>query len=158
MQRVLISIKPSFVDKIFSNDKTVELRKRIPRLSAGDELLVYASAPVMAIVGAVEVVDVVQNAPDDLWKLVKAYAAVEHEFYEAYYRDHSTAYGIFLGRTKLYRRPCSLDKLRSAWPGFAPPQNYRFVQLWNPLQHTLTEADRLLPTVRAGAFGVHAKR
>lgn len=157
MRRVLLSIKPEFVEKIFSNDKTVELRKRIPNLIEGDELLIYASAPVMAIVGAVEVTRVVQQAPDDLWRMVRAHAAVGRDFFAEYYQDHSTAYGIFLGRTQLYNRECSLPKLRKSWPGFVPPQNYRYIQVWNGNSNTLVAARGILPTTRAGEFGIHLK-
>ena len=157
MRRVLLSIKPEFASKIFSNDKTVELRKRIPNLSEGDELLIYASAPVMAIVGAVEVIKVVQDAPVDLWQMVRAHAGVAHEFYEQYYHDYATAYGIFLGRTQFYDRECSLPSLRKAWPGFVPPQNYRYVQVWNTSEGALTEAAHIRPTTRRGEFGVLLK-
>lgn len=154
MRRVLLSIKPGFADLIFRSDKTVELRKRVPNLQPGDELLVYASSPVMAIIGAVEVVDVVEKSPSHLWRLVKAHAAVERAFYEQYYQDHTSAYGIFLGRTRLYRTPCALTTLRAAWPGFTPPQNYRYVQVWNHTERPLIEAGQIRPTIRMGQFGV----
>lgn len=157
MRRVLLSIKPGFVEKIFSNDKTVELRKRIPNLVKGDELLIYASAPVMAIVGAVEVTDVVQQSPDDLWRMVRAHAAVEQDFFAEYYQDHSTAYGIFLGRTRLYSKEYSLSRLRKSWPGFVPPQNYRYIHVWNGGGSTLVTAQGIQPTTRSGEFGIHLR-
>lgn len=157
MRRVLLSIKPEFVEKIFSNDKTVELRKRIPTLIEGDELLIYASAPVMAIVGAVEVTEVVRHSPDDLWRMVKAHAAVERDFFAEYYQDHSTAYGIFLGRTQAFDKVCPLPRLRKSWPGFVPPQNYRYVHVWNCKEGSLVTAQGIHPTTRAGEFGIHLK-
>lgn len=129
MRRALLSVKPEFVDMIFRSDKTVELRKKIPPLAAGDELLIYASTPVMALVGAVEVLDVMRHTPRQLWRLVKAQAGVEQAFYEAYYRDHDMAFGIVLGRTRLFDQPVPLAGLRRAWPGFMPPQNYRYVNI-----------------------------
>lgn len=159
MRRVLLSVKPEFVSKIFSSDKTVELRKRIPQLIEGDELLIYASAPVMAIVGAVEVTKVVQQAPEDLWRMVRAHAAVERDFFAEYYQDHAHAYGIFLGCTRLYESACPLLKLRKSWPGFVAPQNYRYVQVWNGIdsERTLMSAQGIRPTTRAGEFGLHLK-
>ncbi|CAM3928728.1 hypothetical protein DESA109040_23060 [Deinococcus saxicola] len=135
----------------------MELRKRIPNLGEGDELLIYASAPVMAIVGAVEVSRVIKDAPDHLWTMVKDHAAVEQEFFDQYYQDHLTAYGIFLGHAQLYQKSCALQRLRVAWPGFVPPQNYRYVQVWNAPQHRLTEATTIFPTSRAGRFGLHTR-
>jgi len=157
MRRVLISIKPSFTDMIFRSDKTVELRKKIPALSPGDELLVYASSPVMAIIGAVEVVDVVQQAPKQLWRLVKAKAGVERTFYDEYYQGSETAYGIFLGRTRLFDQAVPLTTLRTAWPRFAPPQNYRYLEVWDGADHPLVEAPRIIPVCRDGAFGIHVQ-
>lgn len=154
MRRVLISIKPQFTDMIFNSDKTVELRKKIPSLVAGDELLVYASSPVMAIIGAVEVIEVVQQAPHALWRLVKSKAKVERTFFDEYYEGHDTAFGIFLGRTRLFERQLPLSALRSAWPHFAPPQNYRYLQVWEGADQPLTEATGIVPVYRDGAFGI----
>lgn len=155
MRRVLISIKPQFTDMIFRSDKTVELRKKIPVLQAGDELLVYASSPVMAIVGAVEVIDVVQKAPGQLWRLVKTKAGVQRTFYDEYYEGRDTAFGIFLGRTRLFEQAVSLSVLRSAWPQFAPPQNYRYLQVWEGSEHPLLNASGIIPVSRAGKIGIH---
>lgn len=155
MRRVLISIKPQFADMIFRSDKTVELRKKIPALRNGDELIVYASSPVMAIIGAVEVVDVVQEAPRQLWRLVKAKAGVQRAFYDEYYEGKDTAFGIFLGQTHLFDQAVSLSTLRSAWPNFAPPQNYRYLQIWQDAEHPLLEASEIIPVCRAGEIGIH---
>lgn len=155
MRRVLLSVKPEFVEKIFRSDKTVELRKKIPTLDAGDEVLIYASSPVMALVGAIEVVDVVREAPHSLWKLVKAHAAVERSFYDLYYQDRDTAYGIFIGRTRLFEYACTLPSLREVWPGFRPPQNYRYVEVWgsSPRPSVMT-ARTVVPEMREGQIGL----
>lgn len=129
MKRVLLSIRPEFAQKIFHSDKTVELRKRIPPLSAGDEIVVYASSPTKAIIGIVEVVEILRDNPTSLWKIVKKQAGITLQEYEAYYRGHNTAFGILLGRTSLFREQIPLVQIRKGWPGFNPPQSYMYVFL-----------------------------
>jgi len=157
MKRVLLSIRPEYVDMIFNSDKTVELRKKIPVLAKGDELLVYASSPAMALVGAVEVLDVVQASPSHLWKLVKSRAGVERDFYDAYYRDHETAYGIVLGRTRLFETALSLQALRIAWPGFTPPQSYRYIDVYGAEVGSVVETRFVEPKETAGRYALYVR-
>ena len=158
MRRVLLSIRPEYVDMIFNSDKTVELRKKIPALGKGDELLVYASSPTMALVGAVEVLDVVQDSPSHLWKLVKSQAGVERDFYDAYYRDHDTAYGILLGKTRLFEAALPLQALRAAWPGFTPPQSYRYIDVYGTETGSVVETSCVEPKETSGRYALHVRK
>jgi predicted transcriptional regulator len=48
---LLISIKPRYAEMIFSGVKTVELRRKEPRVGQGDRMVVYVSSPIMEVTG-----------------------------------------------------------------------------------------------------------
>lgn len=60
----LLSIKPEFVEKIFSGEKRFEFRKSAFRQDISC-VIVYATAPVCRIVGEFEVEDVLQASPSN---------------------------------------------------------------------------------------------
>lgn len=50
MKKILLSIKPKYVEEILAGRKLVEYRKRIPRDDNVKQVLIYASYPVKRIV------------------------------------------------------------------------------------------------------------
>ena len=49
--KVLLSIKPEFVEKIFDGSKKYEYRKVLPKRTDISVIVIYASAPVQRVVG-----------------------------------------------------------------------------------------------------------
>jgi predicted transcriptional regulator len=45
-----LSLRPAFAERFLRGTKTVELRRTRPRVSLGDHALLYAAAPVNALV------------------------------------------------------------------------------------------------------------
>ena len=125
---LLLSIRPQYAEKIFDGTKTVELRRVRPRVKEGDTVLVYASSPVKALVGAFVVSRVVEKAPQELWRIVRSRAGIEQEEFEAYYDGARTGFGIFFKEVCEYSAPIELQSIRQRWPDFWPPQGYRYLQ------------------------------
>lgn len=137
--KILISIMPEFAKKIFAGVKKIELRKRRPKfLRPKDHALVYASAPLQAIVGEIEIEDIMEGPPQEIWAKYSEASGVSKEFFDSYYQDHSTAAGLLIGKTFEYPTKISLNEMRQAKPRFSPPQNYLY----------LTEDDPLLTLVK----------
>ena len=61
----LLSIKPEFVEKIFSGEKRFEFRKSAFRQDISC-VIVYATSPVRRIVGEFEVEEILQAPPRKL--------------------------------------------------------------------------------------------
>ena len=97
-----------------------------------------------------------QASPSHLWKLVRTRAGVERAFYDAYYQDHDMAYGIVLGRTRLFERALSLQALRVAWPGFTPPQSYRYVTVRG--EGAAVDSRGAVATETGGQFALHLQQ
>jgi predicted transcriptional regulator len=127
-EALLLSIRPTYATKIFSCDKSVELRKVRPRLQDGDKVLVYVSSPVMKLMGLFEVSNVVSDTPHKLWKRVGSSSCVTKDDFFNYYDGSDIGYGIMIKKVFLFDSPVSLTKLRRLVPGFTPPQCYRYLK------------------------------
>lgn len=125
---LLLSIRPKYADKIFEGIKDVELRRTRPRLCGGDLVIVYASSPKKALIGAFEVERVIQKPLEDLWNEVQEKAGVSYKEFCFYYKGLSVGCGIFLDKTYYFREPIELDRLRREWDNFRPPQSYRYLK------------------------------
>ena len=66
--KVLLSIKPEFVDKIFGGKKNFEYRKVIFRKQEIDTVIVYASTPTRRVIGEFKVVAIHEHSPEALKK------------------------------------------------------------------------------------------
>ena len=64
---LVLSLRPRFADSILDGRKSVELRRQRVSPSLGTPVLLYASAPVMAVVGTARVAEVHVDEPDCMW-------------------------------------------------------------------------------------------
>lgn len=126
-ETLLISVHPQYADLILSGVKTVELRRTRPRITAGGQVLVYASAPRMALVGGFEVDGLIEASPAMLWKQVKTTAGVTKAVFDNYFAGADHAYGILVKRVWSIWPSVPLARLRRSMPGFHPPQSYRYI-------------------------------
>ncbi|MGA1998770.1 MAG: ASCH domain-containing protein [Terriglobales bacterium] len=65
--RILISIRPEYADKILSGSKTIEIRKRFSRHWIGYRAVLYASHPASALVGEATIASIRRGRPTDIW-------------------------------------------------------------------------------------------
>ncbi len=124
---LLLSIHPEYAGAIFSGTKKIELRRKRPRISQGSRVLVYETAPTMALVGAFEVAGVLKGAPANLWAKVRTGAGVTRECFNEYFSGMPEAFAIEVSEAWLYPEPVSLQRLRKILPGFHPPQGFRYL-------------------------------
>jgi len=142
MRRVLLlSIRPRFTNSILDGTKTIELRRTRPRVEPGDIVLIYASSPVMAIVGGFLVGELIQASPAGLWDRVKHMAGVTQPEYDDYFTGAAVGYGITVARRWRLSEPVSLETLRSRRPSFWPPQSYAYLSADNDLLPLLSLPD-----------------
>lgn len=131
---LLLSIKPEYAAKIFSGEKTVELRRVRTRLTQDDIVLVYVSSPTKALVGLFEVEKIIQEKIElqqdikNYWNLVYEKAGISSQDFEKYYQGASFFVGIFLRNPKKFDVSINLENLRKQIPEFTPPQSYRYLK------------------------------
>jgi predicted transcriptional regulator len=144
---LLLSIHPRFAEAIFDGTKKVELRRRAPKLMAGDEVVVYATVPTAAVLGKFTVKSVDSSELADLWQVTRKVAAVSNSEFDAYFDGLDRGVGIWIANTQRYSASVSLTDLRDSIPGFHPPQGFRYlnpqeVQIIETLATSTTRARR----------------
>lgn len=107
--KVLLSIKPEFVEKIFAGTKKYEFRKSLFKKSEVKYVVIYASAPIKRVVGEFEIDDILSDDVDVVWDRTQKYSGISKAFYQSYFHNRKTANAIQIGRIKKYEKTKSLS-------------------------------------------------
>ena len=123
---LFIAVKPEYANKLISGKKDIELRKMKPNVQPGDYVIIYASAPVKAVVGFGKVKKIIECTPKCLWERYSNRLGINEQSYFSYYDGYHKAIGIEFDMIKSVM-PIGLEELRRVDPNFQPPQIYRYV-------------------------------
>ena len=104
----LFSIRPEYVEQIFNGTKKFEYRKQPNRFPIS-KILIYETAPIMKIVGEVEVEEVLVDTPKAIWEKTKKYSGISKEYYFQYYRRRYAAVAYQLKNVIKYDNPKELS-------------------------------------------------
>ena len=106
--KVLLSIKPEFVEKIFAGTKKYEFRKSLFRRRDVKIIIIYASAPVKRVVGEFEIDGILSDDVSTLWERTKMHSGITKTFYNSYFQRRKTANAIQIGHLTRYEATKSL--------------------------------------------------
>lgn len=123
---LFIAVKPEYANKLISGQKDIELRKTKPHVQQGDYVIIYASAPVKAVIGFGKVKGIIDCNPNNLWERFANRLGINKQSYFSYYDGYQKAVGIEFDMIKPVS-PIGLEELRRVDPKFQPPQIYRYV-------------------------------
>lgn len=121
--RVLLSIKPEFVEKIFSGEKKYEFRKSIFKRDI-DTVVVYSTMPEGKIVGEFKIETIIAGRPDNLWEETKDSAGISSVFFQKYFLNRLEGYAIKILNPELYDEP--IDP-KIAYESFHAPQSFCYI-------------------------------
>ena len=95
MSIILMSIKPEYVDKIFSGSKKYEYRKRMCKEKI-DTIIVYSSSPIQKVVGELKIKQVLYDKKTIIWNTTYKQGGITKIKYDKYYEncDYAVAYEI----------------------------------------------------------------
>lgn len=123
---IVISIKPEFADLIFSGEKSVELRRAIPKdVPSSTEIYIYASSPIQSIVGKAEIKRVEAHPLNKLWEKIGDKAGISVDYFNKYFDGKEVGYGLVLNNVKKFSSPFHLRSLKKHF-NFHPPQSYMY--------------------------------
>ena len=105
--KVLMSIKPKFVEEIFSETKTFELRKKIFKSSI-NTIVIYSSSPKKKVVGEIIIDKIISSTPKLLWKSYKNNLGISEKEYFKYYKNSKVAYAIKIKKIIKYKKELEL--------------------------------------------------
>lgn len=120
---IMLSIKPEYSKKIFSMEKTIELRKRLPKYLS-KYVLVYESSPTKKIVGVFEIKRVIIKSINGLRQYSKK-AKVTRTFISSYYKGKNKGIAFEIRKVFEFEQKIPLEILRSN--NLNPPQDFRYV-------------------------------
>ncbi len=124
---LLFSINPRFAHMILRGEKTIELRRRVPRCSSDFWMALYATSPEQSLVGLVQAVEILVDRPEGLWERVKNGCAISEKDFQSYFARTERAFGIRLNGPLTLEKPLRLDSLRGSWPEFRPPRSFAYL-------------------------------
>ena len=120
---VLMAIKPQYARLIRDRKKTVELRRVAPKVTAGDILVIYESAPVCKITSFAEIDQVIQMPPENLWESIGTFAMLDKYDFDNYFSGKQIGNGIRIKNVVNLTTPKPINVL----PHCVVPQNYRYL-------------------------------
>lgn len=118
----IISIHPRHANAILDGAKTVELRRRIPTLSVGTRLWIYATLPVGAIIGLATVDRIVRGEPKKIWLEFGDQTGIDRMDFDAYFSGAEEAIGLLLVDAQRSIEQVEIAQLRGLRDGFHPPR------------------------------------
>jgi predicted transcriptional regulator len=137
MQEALISIKPKYVHRFLSGEKTVEIRRRRVNLAVGTRLWIYSTMPEGSIssVGVIKSVEVSNR--EDIWDKYSTQMGITYEEFCAYVSGANEISAINIENLKRVYPAPTLDGLRKKIGRFYPPQFFVRIDKENKLWETL---------------------
>lgn len=123
--KVLLSIKPKYVERIFFGDKKYEYRKRIFTNKDIDTIIVYSTSPVKKIVGEFKIGNIIEDSPFEIWKTTKKHSGIDKEEYNKYFHGRDKGYAISIEKIEVYEKPVNLHEFNSKLKH--PPQSFMYV-------------------------------
>jgi predicted transcriptional regulator len=118
----LLSIKPRYATAILEGRKKVEFRKRKFAREVS-HIVIYATAPIMRVVGWFKTGQTHQLSPESLWRRFSNVGGITREDFFAYYAGVRDGVGIAVKAVKQIRKPLALKRVTSS----PPPQGYTYL-------------------------------
>ena len=107
MAKILMSINLIHVEKILTGQKKYEYRKTKCKRTI-DTIVIYATYPIMKVVGEVAVKEVIEDIPSYVWNKTKNESGIKHYFFNDYFKGRNKAVAYHLGKTLKYKSPKEL--------------------------------------------------
>lgn len=118
---VLISIHPKYAAAIVDGSKTVEIRRRFPRMANHTRLWIYATMPIGAIIGTAYIEQIERNTPNIIWDNWGSKTGISRTIYNEYLEGVNSAVAVLLMNVSEIT-PITLTRIREVKSGFTPPQ------------------------------------
>lgn len=135
----LMSIHPAYADAILAGRKRVEFRKR-PIGADVTHVVVYATRPVGAVVGAFSVDGQQTTSPSELWRMFGKVGCITRDKFRSYYRSRAEGTGIKVGDVLVAPEPIDIGNELGV---SRPPQSFQYL--------TVAQADHVLTQLEPAA-------
>ena len=124
MRKILLSIKPRYVEQILAGRKQVEYRKRIPQEDGVRQVLIYASHPLKKVVAEFTVGEYITDTLELLWEQTHEIGGIAKEEFDNYFKGKTVGYAYRIENLQRFeeaRELCEFGMERG-------PQDYCYVE------------------------------
>lgn len=119
--KILLSIRPEFVEKIFNGTKRYEYRKIRFKRAPIQTVVVYCTHPVAQIVGEFDIEEILYEHPEHLWEATQDASGIDVSYFHDYFEGREHAVALKIGSTRRYETPINP---KEAYDGFVAPQSF----------------------------------
>lgn len=119
----VISIKPTYMNKILSGDKIFEFRRTAPS-KLPISLLLYSTSPVKKIVGVAYVTSIIKDKPDNLWNRCADRGGIDEADFKTYFKNQDIGCALVIDSVEEFAEPLDPSDLV---PDFFAPQSFRYL-------------------------------
>ena len=102
MTTVLLPIKPKYVSLIMSGEKRYEFRKVKPKREGINKMIIYATSPIMKVVGEVEVLDILYDEKELVFSKTKDNPELDKDAFFRYFKNSKDACAYKIGNVTKY--------------------------------------------------------
>lgn len=124
---VVLSLKPRFAEAILAGDKTVELRRTVPKIVVPTLALLYAATPVRALLGTCIVTSVRSAELAVLWREYGSRSDLRYHEFQQYFEGVDVGAALTLTEPRPLGRKIPLRDMRVKPRSFRPPQSFAYV-------------------------------
>ena len=122
---MILSIKPKYANAIIDGSKLYEYRKVLPKNTDFQKIYIYASKPIMAIIGEFTIGSIISDTPQKVWELTQKDGGITRSQFFSYFNGRDTAHAIKIDKVIKYFIP--IDP-KTIFKGFTAPQNFIYIE------------------------------
>ena len=123
--KILISIKPEYTEKIISGVKKYEYRRHVAKKDISS-IIIYETTPIKRVVAEAEIEAILSYTPDELWKLTEEESGINKKFFDEYFKGKRIANAYRIGKVKVFEKP----KLLEDYGVRCVPQSFIYINYW----------------------------
>lgn len=120
---VLMSIKPTYTERIINGTKLYEYRKSIFE-SWPDVIYIYESYPIKRIVASFKPNVIMISTPVNIWAKTNRYGGIDRNAFFNYFEGHYEAWAIGIDSLHVFERPVALSEINE---NFRAPQSFCYL-------------------------------
>lgn len=121
--KVLLSIKPEFVQQIIEGKKKFEYRKRIFKKEI-ESVIIYSTMPEGMIIGEFKIEKIINASPSEIWNQTCNYSGITEDFFFEYFSGREDGFAIKIKDFFKYKEPIDPKELSTK---FFAPQSYKYI-------------------------------
>lgn len=123
MRKIILSIKPQYIEKIKQGAKTVEYRTWKPSCDLPFKVYIYSTKPIGLVVGEFIVKDITAEPIDVLWIKTKSIGGIVYDSFRKYFQNSSIGYAFHIEDLTIYNNAKNLYMYGMS----KPPQRFRYL-------------------------------